>query len=237
MKTAHRTRSVCRIRNSPKSESLAPGGCAWRPSPIFPPWTHSTSSPFPPTATTPSSPAAARWPRRRAAAIATAFSISRKVRWARAAQPRFARPKRSGAAAVLGVAVRENLGLPDAGIVNDPATREQLARAIRQLRPQRRDRARARGTASRSSRDRAARARRVLPRRIGQARARCAEASAAQGSARPHVPAGFRAPAFVVDISDEFETEAGSDSLLRLAVRGRDAGRRGVSRTASRSRT
>lgn len=39
------------------------------------------------------------------------------------------------AAKVLGVTRRENLGLPDAGIVNDPPTREQLARAIRQFRP------------------------------------------------------------------------------------------------------
>src|SRR5262249_35262308 len=39
------------------------------------------------------------------------------------------------AAKVLGVAVRENLELPDAGIVNDPPTREKLARAIRRLRP------------------------------------------------------------------------------------------------------
>lgn len=39
------------------------------------------------------------------------------------------------AAATLGVAVRENLGLPDAGIVNTPETRTQLARALRRLRP------------------------------------------------------------------------------------------------------
>src|SRR3954470_7454792 len=39
------------------------------------------------------------------------------------------------AAKVLGAAVRENLGLPDAGIVNEPSTREQLARAIRRLKP------------------------------------------------------------------------------------------------------
>jgi bacillithiol biosynthesis deacetylase BshB1 len=39
------------------------------------------------------------------------------------------------AAQVLGVAVRENLGLPDAGIVNDPATRERLVRALRRLAP------------------------------------------------------------------------------------------------------
>ncbi|HET6681244.1 MAG TPA: bacillithiol biosynthesis deacetylase BshB1 [Gemmatimonadaceae bacterium] len=39
------------------------------------------------------------------------------------------------ATAVLGVSVRENLGLPDAGIENTPATREQLVRVIRRLRP------------------------------------------------------------------------------------------------------
>jgi bacillithiol biosynthesis deacetylase BshB1 len=39
------------------------------------------------------------------------------------------------AARVLGVSARETLGLPDAGIVNDPTTREQLARVIRRLRP------------------------------------------------------------------------------------------------------
>jgi N-acetylglucosamine malate deacetylase 1 len=41
----------------------------------------------------------------------------------------------ANAAKVLGAAVRENLGLPDAGIENTPATREQLARAIRRLQP------------------------------------------------------------------------------------------------------
>src|SRR5437868_10941589 len=35
------------------------------------------------------------------------------------------------AAAVLGCSARENLGLPDAGIENTPATREKLARMIR----------------------------------------------------------------------------------------------------------
>lgn len=39
------------------------------------------------------------------------------------------------AAKVLGVSVRENLGLPDAGIVNTPETRVQLARVIRRLQP------------------------------------------------------------------------------------------------------
>lgn len=39
------------------------------------------------------------------------------------------------AAAVLGVAVRQNLGLPDAAIENTPDTRKQLARVLRALRP------------------------------------------------------------------------------------------------------
>jgi bacillithiol biosynthesis deacetylase BshB1 len=39
------------------------------------------------------------------------------------------------AATVLGACSRENLGLPDAGLRNDPATREQLALVIRRLRP------------------------------------------------------------------------------------------------------
>jgi N-acetylglucosamine malate deacetylase 1 len=40
------------------------------------------------------------------------------------------------AAAVLGLCARENLALPDAGIVNTPETRAALARVIRRLRPQ-----------------------------------------------------------------------------------------------------
>jgi N-acetylglucosamine malate deacetylase 1 len=39
------------------------------------------------------------------------------------------------AAQVLGVQVRENLGLPDAGITNDQPTREALVHAVRRLRP------------------------------------------------------------------------------------------------------
>jgi LmbE family N-acetylglucosaminyl deacetylase len=35
------------------------------------------------------------------------------------------------AAKILGITLRENLALPDAAIVNDPPTREKLARAIR----------------------------------------------------------------------------------------------------------
>ena len=41
----------------------------------------------------------------------------------------------SRAAEVLGLSARENLGFPDAGIVNDPATRAVLAVAIRRFTP------------------------------------------------------------------------------------------------------
>jgi bacillithiol biosynthesis deacetylase BshB1 len=41
----------------------------------------------------------------------------------------------SRAAELMGLAARENLDLPDAGIVNDPPTRERLARVIRRFRP------------------------------------------------------------------------------------------------------
>ncbi|MEP7087247.1 MAG: bacillithiol biosynthesis deacetylase BshB1 [Gemmatimonadota bacterium] len=41
----------------------------------------------------------------------------------------------SRAAEILGVAARVNLGLPDAGIVNTPATRAQLVRLIREFQP------------------------------------------------------------------------------------------------------
>jgi bacillithiol biosynthesis deacetylase BshB1 len=40
------------------------------------------------------------------------------------------------AAGVMGLAARENLGLPDAGLVNTPETRARLAVAIRRFRPQ-----------------------------------------------------------------------------------------------------
>lgn len=39
------------------------------------------------------------------------------------------------AARTMGVAARDNLGLPDAGIMNDVATRERLVRAIRRFAP------------------------------------------------------------------------------------------------------
>ncbi len=41
----------------------------------------------------------------------------------------------ASAASVLGLAVRENLGLPDAGITNTPNTRRALATIIRRLKP------------------------------------------------------------------------------------------------------
>jgi N-acetylglucosamine malate deacetylase 1 len=41
----------------------------------------------------------------------------------------------SHAAAILGVAARENLGFPDAGIVNTPETRAELVKAIRRFAP------------------------------------------------------------------------------------------------------
>ena len=39
------------------------------------------------------------------------------------------------AAVIMKLTARENLGLPDAAIVNDPATRERVARAIRKFKP------------------------------------------------------------------------------------------------------
>src|SRR5205823_8842109 len=41
----------------------------------------------------------------------------------------------SQAAELMGLAARENLDLPDAGITNDPATRERVARVIRRYEP------------------------------------------------------------------------------------------------------
>src|SRR5689334_16198893 len=41
----------------------------------------------------------------------------------------------SRAAEIMGLVLRENLDLPDAGILNDPPTRERVARVIRRLRP------------------------------------------------------------------------------------------------------
>src|SRR4051812_5039602 len=41
----------------------------------------------------------------------------------------------SRAAELMGCSARENIGLPDAGIENTPATREQIARVIRRFAP------------------------------------------------------------------------------------------------------
>src|ERR1043165_4463710 len=41
----------------------------------------------------------------------------------------------SRAAEIMGLQARENLGLPDAGLVNDVSTREVIARAIRRFKP------------------------------------------------------------------------------------------------------
>ncbi|MEO5903860.1 MAG: bacillithiol biosynthesis deacetylase BshB1 [Gemmatimonadaceae bacterium] len=41
----------------------------------------------------------------------------------------------SKSAAILGVSARENIGLPDGGVVNDPTTRAKLAVAIRRFAP------------------------------------------------------------------------------------------------------
>ena len=41
----------------------------------------------------------------------------------------------AAAARIMGLAVRENLALPDAGITNDDATRAQLVHMLRRLRP------------------------------------------------------------------------------------------------------
>lgn len=45
------------------------------------------------------------------------------------------RQEADAAATLMGVAARETLGLPDAGVENTPATREALARLIRKYRP------------------------------------------------------------------------------------------------------
>lgn len=49
--------------------------------------------------------------------------------------PQLRAEEASRAAEVMGVSVRENLGLPDGGIVNTPATRAKLAVTIRRLQP------------------------------------------------------------------------------------------------------
>lgn len=108
-------------------------------------------------------------------------------------------------ATVMGLSARENLGLPDAAIVNDPATRTLLARAIRRFKP------RVVIAPARQGRHPDHRATAELVR----------DASFVAGLAKvaPDVPKhrpfkilhcvsfrqDFDKPTFVVDISDEFE--------------------------------
>jgi N-acetylglucosamine malate deacetylase 1 len=49
--------------------------------------------------------------------------------------PALRREEAAKAAEILGVVARENLGFPDAAIVNTPATRTEVAKAIRRFRP------------------------------------------------------------------------------------------------------
>jgi len=111
------------------------------------------------------------------------------------------------AAQVLGVSVRENLGLPDAGIVNTPEARERLARVLRRLRP-----AVVIAPAPRG---------RHPDHRVAAVLVRDAAFVAGLARVAPDLPA-FRPrkvihavayredhvkPTFVVDVSDEFETK------------------------------
>ncbi len=133
------------------------------------------------------------------------------------------------ASRVLMLTSRENLGLPDAGLVNTPETRALLAVEIRRLRP------------------------RVViaPALDGRhpdhivasqlVRDACFVAGLAK--VRPDVPKHrplkivhtltFREdnikPTFVVDISDTFEREDARRAVLRVAIRRRGSGRRGLS--------
>lgn len=109
------------------------------------------------------------------------------------------------AAAIMQLSARENLGLPDAGIVNDPATRELVARAIRRFKP------RIVIAPARQGRHPDHRATAELVRDA------CFVAGLAKLAAdvpkhRPHkivhcisFRQDFEKPTFVVDVSDEFE--------------------------------
>jgi bacillithiol biosynthesis deacetylase BshB1 len=108
-------------------------------------------------------------------------------------------------AKVMGLSARENLGLPDAAIVNDPPTRERLARLIRKLKP------RVVIAPARQGRH---------PDHIAAAQLiRDASFIAGLAKVAPDVPKhrpfkvlhcisfrqDFEKPTFVVDVSDEFE--------------------------------
>jgi bacillithiol biosynthesis deacetylase BshB1 len=109
------------------------------------------------------------------------------------------------AAAVLGLAARETLGLPDAGLVNTPETRARLAIAIRRFRPQVVIAPAVRG--------------RHPDHRVAAELIRDACFVAGLAKVAPEVPKhrprkivhcvtyreDFEKPTFVVDVSDEFE--------------------------------
>ena len=111
----------------------------------------------------------------------------------------------SRAAEIMGVVARDNLGLPDAGIVNDVATREQLARVIRRATP--------RVVIAPAPRGR------HPDHRIAAELIRDACFVAGLGKVAPEIPAhrphkilhvttyrqDFERPTFVVDIGEEFE--------------------------------
>jgi bacillithiol biosynthesis deacetylase BshB1 len=109
------------------------------------------------------------------------------------------------AAAVLGLAARETLGLPDAGLVNTPETRARLAIAVRRFRPQVVIAPAVRG--------------RHPDHRVAAELIRDACFVAGLAKVAPEVPKhrprkivhcvtyreDFEKPTFVVDVSDEFE--------------------------------
>lgn len=113
----------------------------------------------------------------------------------------------SRAAEVLGVAARENLGLPDAGITNTPETRAQVARAIRRFAPR---------VVIAPAREGRHPDHHITAQLVRDA-AFVAGLAKVDPATPPHRPLkvlhalsyrqDFVRPSFVVDISDEFETK------------------------------
>jgi bacillithiol biosynthesis deacetylase BshB1 len=113
----------------------------------------------------------------------------------------------SHAAQILGVEARENLGLPDAGIVNTPEVRVELARVVRRFRPRIVIAPAPRG--------------RHPDHRVAAELVRDACFIAGLAKVAPDVPKwrphkvvhcvtyreDFEKPTFVVDVSEEFETK------------------------------
>ena len=184
-----------------------------------------------------SSPAAARSPRPATAGHRVGILDLTQGEMGTRGSAEIARRGSRARSKVLGVALRENLGLPDANIVNDTPTREKLARAIRRLRPRVVIAPALEGRHPDHIVVGAARARRVLPLGAGEVRARIREASAAQGPALPRVSAGFHPP----DASSSTSPTSSSRSWRRFAATSRSSRARRrparCTRTASRSRT